>query len=193
MLFGAKTRSTVPRNCHASVGDICKAFTDYRDELMWLALLLTGDEQLAETCVVDACTLATTDNEVFQGWLLRWARRATIRSAIEVKRPHIARLAAVYELHPCAHRKHMQLSQETKQLLVAQSDVLLDELDVLCRFALVMRGIENYSDLDSALMLGISTTSLKAAYCAALQHLERLSYELVVRSAETMRTYSSVA
>lgn len=178
MAFVSKARlAGNGKSRHVGGEDIRAAFADYRDELMWLALFLTGDKRRAETCVVDACALATTNNAVFRDWLLRWARRATIRSAIEMKRSCVAQVAAAYKPHACSHRKHVALSEQAIELLVAQSDVLVDQLDVLCRFVLIMRGLENYSARDSALLLGIGGDSLETVYCAALQSLEESTHQ----------------
>lgn len=170
---------------HATAEDIRKAFVRHREELDWLALFLTGNEELAEACVVDACTIAVTHSEVFDEWLGRWARRATIRSAIEMQGRRIAQLASAYEQHPCSHRSHPALKMEEIQLIVARSELFRFRLDVLSRFALILHGIERYSLVDSALMLGMSKTAMGAAYCAALESLDILSCELLAESEET--------
>jgi DNA-directed RNA polymerase specialized sigma24 family protein len=179
MGFGAKTR----------VDEIRRTFADNHDELMWLALFLTGNKQLAEVGVVDACALATTSNEIFHNWLFCWARRATISCAIEMKRRRIADLAAAYERQACTHRNHAALSQPAMEVMVACSDALVDQLDLLCRFALVMRGVENYSAADSARRLAVSEVSVEAAYCTALQSLERFTCELALESAASMPAF----
>ncbi len=170
----AKISSFGPRDRlgHATTEDVCTTFTKHREELTWLAGFLTGDEQLAAACVVDACALAAASNNVFVDWLGCWARRATIRSAIEMQRLRIAQLAPAYKQRPCTHGWHPALPDEDLKFVVACSDGLCRQLDVLCRFALVMRGIEKYSALDAALMLGVTKSSLEAAYCEALHSLE---------------------
>ncbi len=157
---------------HATAEDVYRTFTNSRDELIWLAVFLTGDEQLAAACVLDACALAAASNNVFMDWLGCWARRAIIRSAIEIQRLRIAQLKPAYKHRPCTHDGHPALPEEDLELLIACSDGLRKRLNVLCRFALVMRGVEHYSSLDSALMLGITKSSLEAAYCEALHSLE---------------------
>lgn len=161
----------------ATAGEFRRLFTEYRAALNWLAEFLTGDENMAAACLIDACALAETQNEVLQEWLLHWARRATIRSAIEMQHARIAQLAAAYERHPCTHPQHAALSQESTELLVAQSNVLRDRLDVLCRFVLVMRGLERYSFPDIALLLGFSRPAVETVYCAALELLEAIRCE----------------
>jgi hypothetical protein len=56
-------------------------------------------------------------------------------------------------------------------------------LDVLCRAAVVLIGIEHYSPTESAQILGISRTAVEAAYCAALEFFEILHCEMIGVSA----------
>jgi DNA-directed RNA polymerase specialized sigma24 family protein len=158
-----------------------KAFSDYREELAWLALFLTGDNEVAEACIVDACAVATTHNGVFLEWLGRWARRATIQSALEIRRSRIAQLASAYERHPCPHHQHAALPADAVSLLMEHYALLRCRLDVLSRFALILRGIEGFSPLDCALTLGISKTAVETAYCTALQSLEVFSCQLLTQ------------
>jgi DNA-directed RNA polymerase specialized sigma24 family protein len=164
---------------HATSDDICRVFTEYREEFEWLALFLTGNKDLADTCVVDACALAVPQKQVFLDWLERWARSMTILSAINMQQSRIAQLGATYQRHPCPHREHASLAPGEVKLLKAHPHDIVGRLDVLCRFVLVMRGIEEYSPKQSALMLGINGVVVEAAYCAALESLKMLKYEIV--------------
>lgn len=164
---------------HATADDVRNAFVEYREDLDWLALVLTGDHEMAEACIVDACTLATTENQVFEEWLEHWARRATIRSAIEMQRGRIVQLGTAYERRPCPHQEHTSLSPDIAELVRKQGDSLIPRMDVLCRCALVLRGIEDYSSREASVMLDVSRRALDAAYCAALDALAVLSCELL--------------
>jgi DNA-directed RNA polymerase specialized sigma24 family protein len=135
---------------------------------------LTGDKQIARACVVDACAIATTQNEVFEQWLEPWARRSIIRSAVEMQHAAIVRLSGAYERKPCPHQPHESLTPEKRNLLERHSEDLMHRADVLCRAALVVRGIESYSSAESALMLGVTRPTLEASYCAGLCRLETL-------------------
>lgn len=168
------------RSRHASEGEVQEAFNEYREGLDSLALFLTGDPRLAEACIVDARALASTHNHVFEEWLEHWARRATILSAIEMQKARIAELASAYERCPCPHREHASIAPEVAELLKKQGEALIYRTDVLCRCALVLRGIENYSSGEGALMLNISRAALSAAYCAALESLAIMTREMVV-------------
>ena len=57
-------------------------FSQNREELEWLANFLTGDEKIAEACVVDACALAELENPGLQEWPSKWASMSDpLRSA----------------------------------------------------------------------------------------------------------------
>ena len=60
---------------YATADDIRKVFGDYHNALRWLAFFLTGDHRLADSCLVDACTIAQTQTPVFHEWLVHWAAR----------------------------------------------------------------------------------------------------------------------
>jgi DNA-directed RNA polymerase specialized sigma24 family protein len=168
-------------NQAAGADEIANAFNGYREELEWLALFLMGDKELAEACLVDARSLATIENQVFEEWLEHWARRATIRSAADMQQSRITQLASAYERNPCPHKEHKPLDAETVELLKTESSMLAFRLDALCRFALILRGVEGYSARESALVLGVSRIAVEAAYCAALEFLKFQSCELIAQ------------
>ena len=165
---------------YATGEEVRKAFREQREELAWLAVFLTADVELAKVCMVDSFALATTPKDVLAQSLERWTRRCTIRSAMEMRQSRISLLASIYERTPCRHRNHAPLAPVVLDLLYDKPEELGLCLDVLCRAALVLRGIERYSPTDSALILGVSRTAVEAAYCAALQELEILSCEILV-------------
>lgn len=168
-----------PQVHRATAEEVRKAFLEYREELDWLAFFLIGDQAMAEACIVDACALASTQNQVFEAWLEHWARRATVRSAIELQRSRIVQRAAAYEGRACPHQEHASLAPETVEALKHLSDSAVPRIDVLCRFAIALRGIEGYSSRESALLLNISRLALDAAYCAALESLAILNREIL--------------
>jgi hypothetical protein len=147
-------------------------FSQYREELEWLAGFLTGDEHIGAACVIDACALAESENPGFQGWLLEWARLATIRSTVQIQQRRIAQLSVPYVQHRCIHGGHPALSAESVQSLVEESRWIMRRLDVLCRFALVICGLEKRSAHEAAILLGVDRTSVEGAYCTAIELLE---------------------
>ncbi len=164
---------------HATADDFRKAFAEHREELEWLAFFLTGNQDLVQPCMVDACALAVSQKQVFLDWLEHWSRRAIILSATEMQQSRITQLGAAYRRHPCPHREHASLTPEEIALLRTHPNDIVGRIDVLCRFALVMRGIEEYPTRQSALMLGVNGVAFEAAYCAALESLQMLKYEIL--------------
>jgi hypothetical protein len=157
---------------HLDTETVGGVFSGYREELEWLGSFLTGDEQIGAACVIDACALAESKNPGFQGWLLEWARLATIRSAVQIQQRRIAQLSFAYMQHRCIHGGHPALSADSVERLVEESSWIMRRLDVLCRFALVICGIEKRSAQQAASLLGVDRTSVEGAYCTAIKCLE---------------------
>ncbi len=156
---------------------IGRVFNQHREELEWLANFLTGDELIAAACVIDASALAESENPGFQEWLSEWTCLATIRSAVQIEQRRIAQLASAYKQRPCMHGGHTALSSDWREILVEESNVLIARLDVLCRFALVICGLEKRSAHEAALLLGVDPTSVEGAYCTAMKFLEVIGCE----------------
>ena len=102
-------------------------------------------------------------SDVFVESLERWTRRCTIRSAVEMQQSRISLLASIYERTPCCHRNHAPLAPVVLDLLCDKPEELGLCLDVLCRAALVLSGIEHYSPSESALILGVSRTAVEVS------------------------------
>jgi hypothetical protein len=107
---------------------------------------------------------------------------ATIHSAMQIHRLRIAELCPVYEDCLCLERRDEQLPPDSLVLIVAESDVLRRRLDTICRFVLVICGIEKYSSTEAARWLGISQPAVEAAYCAALQAVDVIECEARIES-----------
>ncbi len=162
--------------------EIRRAFTSHREELKWLAGFLTGDNEVADACVIDASVSPVAQSGVYQEQLSRWMRLATISSAIEIQQLRVTQLAAVYERRDCVHRQPPQLPLEWVEFMVAESDLVQSRLDVLCRFALIMCGIEKCSSTEAARLLGISTHAIEAAYGAAVESLDVIHCQILGQS-----------
>ena len=167
---------------YATGEEVRIVFREHKEALAWLAVFLTGSAELAKVCVVDALALATAPSDVVAESLERWTRCCTIRSAIEMQQSRISLLASIYERNPCRRWNHATLSPVVLALLYDNPEELGLCLDVLCRAALVLCGIEGYSSTDAALMLGLSRTAVEAAYCTASEFLEILSCKMLVDS-----------
>jgi len=166
----------------ATADDIRKTFGDYHNLLRWLAVFLTGDEKLADACIVDACTIAEAQTPDFHEWLIHWAARATVGCVLHRQHASIVELATKYEQGEPEHPRHPALSPKCFLSLVKNFEDIHARLDVLCRFVLVLRGIAHDSYDKVAAQLGISRSAAEGAYCVAFDALEPASE--VLRSAD---------
>jgi hypothetical protein len=173
-MMGAAGRNLPEPPAREYVG---RVFSQHREELEWLANFLTGDETIAAACLVDACALAESENPGFQEWLLNCACLATIRSAVQIQQRRIVQLSFAYKQRPCIHGGHTALSSDWREILVEESSVVIAKLDVLCRAALVICGLEKRSACEAAALLGIEPAGVEGAYCAAIKSLEVISCE----------------
>jgi hypothetical protein len=73
---------TRPQDHLVSSEEIQSAFTEQRDYLYWVALLITGDKTAPEQAVVDRSKLSGFRGGVFRDWLIVWANHATMRTAV---------------------------------------------------------------------------------------------------------------
>lgn len=166
----------------ASAEEIRTAFIENSQALRWLAEFLTGDEMIASACVIDACNLTEREYDFGQEWLWIWPRSATIRSALDIQRSRIAQLAPAYNGGGCAHGEHAPLSQDMIGFLASESEAIGPHLDVLCRFVLILCGVERRSSGEAALLLGISQHAVEAAYCVVLAWLEVIRCQAILDS-----------
>lgn len=71
-----------PQDRLVSSEEIQSAFTEQRDCLYWVTLLITGDKTAPEQAVVDGSKLSGFRGGVFRDWLIVWANHATMRTAV---------------------------------------------------------------------------------------------------------------
>jgi DNA-directed RNA polymerase specialized sigma24 family protein len=173
------------RNKYATAADVRTLFGDYHNALRWLALFLLRDEESAEACVVDACTIAHTQQPVFHEWLVHWAALATLRCAFHRQQGRIAELAKEYEQRAQVELDRTPLSVEHLRLLIRSSDRIGARLDELCRFVLIMRGIAKDTPDEVAAKLRIGRLAVEQAYGAAFDVLT----ESLQREREKQRRY----
>jgi hypothetical protein len=75
---------------YATPSEISSYFRENRDLLFWMALAITGREELAESSLTVACDDATHRRSVFLGWVGHWVQHAVVRSAIASIKEDIA-------------------------------------------------------------------------------------------------------
>jgi DNA-directed RNA polymerase specialized sigma24 family protein len=154
----------------ATIEDIRNAFGDYNNVLRWLAAFLTGDDSLAQDCVVDACTIAESQTSDFHEWLVHGGARATVRCTLQREHIKIAELAPKYEIGEPAP-EHPPLPVKQFLWLINNAAEIHARLDVLCRSVLVLRGIAKDSYDEVATQLGISRSAVEQAYSVAFDAL----------------------
>jgi hypothetical protein len=166
----------------AGAEEIRAAFIENNQALTRLAEFLTGDEMVASACVIDACNLTDREYEIGQKWSWTWPRNATIHSAFDIQRSRIAQLSPVYDHGGCIHEHHAPLSLDMIGFVASESDVIRHKLDVLCRFVLILCGVEQRPPGEAAQLLGISKHAVDVAYCAALDSLEVFWCQAILES-----------
>lgn len=171
MTFATLLAEIRRKHRYATADDVRNTFGDYHNVLHWLATFLIGDETDLEAYMVDACGLAESQTESFHDWLVHWAARATVRYTLQGQRSRITELAAVYEKRTAMHVDHPPISVEQFHALVTNSEDIYEQLDVLCRFVLIVRGIAKESLDEAAAELGISREAAESAYCVAFDAL----------------------
>jgi len=190
MRLGTMLEEIRGKHRYATTDDIRNVFGDYHNVLHWLAVFLLGDEKLADTCMVDACTIAQTQTPIFHEWLVHWAARATLGCAFQRQRALIARLGPEYQKSEPVRGEHPPLSAECFRLLVNNAEDIHARLDVLCRFVLVMHGIAKDSYNEVAAQLGICQSAVERAYCVAFDTLDLVSNEVLCKARASQRKRS---
>jgi DNA-directed RNA polymerase specialized sigma24 family protein len=145
-----------PKNSLASSHEIQSAFAEQRDYLYWIALLITGDDALADLAAVNASALSANYSSVFRDWLIGWATYATVRAAVREVRDLISASASHYADSSSEDSDDDVLSDDQIMSLrnVDPRDIIA-ALDPLARSALVLRGIQHASIGDCALVLDL--------------------------------------
>ena len=153
------------------------SFVEHQEELRWLAMFLTGNEEVAEACIVDAFEFSQKLFELMPDRMPVSPAFAAMDSALEIQRARLADLSRLYEGRLCLHTNHEQLPRESLEFIVMESDVIRSRLDTLCRFVLIICGVEKFTWDETARWLGISALAVEAAYCAAIEALEVVDCE----------------
>lgn len=158
------------QNTLASSHEIEAAFVEQRDYLEWIALLITGDQALADHAVINASDLSASSSGVFRDWLTGWTKSATVRAALREVRDFISTSANRYTGSPCGPPDCDVLSDDQiASLQHLDTQNIIAALDPLARSALVLRGIQHFSIADCALLLELPRQIVATAYCQALR------------------------
>jgi DNA-directed RNA polymerase specialized sigma24 family protein len=154
----------------ASSPEIESAFVEQPDYLDWIALLITGDQALADQAVINAGDLSVNSSSEFRDWLIGWTKSLTVRSAVREVYDFISASASRYTDSSCEHRDYDVLSDDQiASLRHVDTRDIIAALDPLARSALVLRGIQHLSIADCALLLDMPRHIVAAAYGQALR------------------------
>jgi hypothetical protein len=171
--FHSSTAAVDGRN-YASPAEIVACFQDQRNVLGRLAFSITGDQTMADLAVDQACETTLQGNSPFCDWLFEWAKAATIASAISHGTAAIRICEAAYKDRRCPHVEHLSQGDAEERavsldlILGTDANILIAELDPLCRAVLVLRVAIRSSIQDCALRLNVSRAVVLAANCHAM-------------------------
>jgi DNA-directed RNA polymerase specialized sigma24 family protein len=159
------------RNDYATHSDFCAIFRDHPDRLYILALVLTGNELIAERCLLTAFDLCV-ERLVFKEPATAWGRRSVIKTAIRFLSP------------APENRFHVDLITNRTELGFENGAFLkrMQELPPFERFVFVMSVLERYSDRDCALLLGCSFSHILPARIRTFQRISRTEKRYPVHS-----------
>lgn len=152
---------------YATSDDFRRIFTDDMNSLFVLALLVTGDEQMAERIFLTGLGESVNSNSIYREWARSWARRTILQAAIR-------------ELHPRpVHRSSSAVANVVAHVATSSENAYFGIEEILTledfeRFVFVMTVLERYSDRDTALLLGCSVCELRDGRAKALERLADL-------------------
>jgi DNA-directed RNA polymerase specialized sigma24 family protein len=158
-----------PQGSQASSHEIQSAFAEQRHSLYWIALLITGDDALADLAVVNASALSANYSGVFRDWLIGWAKYATVRAAVREVRDLISASASHFVDSSSECDDDLLSDDQIMSLRHVDPREIIAALDPLARCALVLRGIQHASLADCALLLDVSRGIVAGAYSQALR------------------------
>jgi hypothetical protein len=146
---------------YANVADFGQVFLSNVNRLYLLAYLLTGDQEMAERCFVRGLDHCIDASSVFKGWALSWARRAIIKSAIQM-------------ISPKPEGNGERLNKDSHRALCGRIDDLLCNVARLKPFercAFVISVLEHFSDHECSLLLRSTRREIIRARRSAMGHL----------------------
>jgi len=176
--FQSSTPEEYARN-HASASDIVACFNAENALLGKLAFLITGDQRTADQALARACDTTLHRNTPFRDWLSEWVKTTTISSAIFQRAQAIRICEPHYMTRRCTHAGHLwqgdaeERATTLRQILEADTQRLIEELDPLCRAVMVLRVAVRSSIQDCALRLNVCRAAVLGANCHVMTWLQR--------------------
>jgi hypothetical protein len=175
MLWLHSTRKKTTAVNRASTLEFLASFEDDHENLLRLALLITGDIDAAERSVRTAHEMATHGAYPFSfRQLAAWVKWVTIKSAIASTLDEIAPYEPKYVNRNCTHSEHLLNGNDSKLqifcnfLCATDPEIVIAELDPLARAVAILRTIARASILDCTLPLSMSADAVLAANCRVM-------------------------
>ena len=145
---------------YASHYDFREIFTEDEAGLRLLALLLTGDRDRAEQCLVQGLNNESTDNQAFHDWAHSWSKRAIVKNAIQALAPS-----------PQQSNGHFRGSSIRLPQTLAGAVSCLEAFE---RFVFIMSLVEGYSVQECATLLNATAQQVTIAKSHAVEHVASL-------------------
>ncbi|HWR15701.1 MAG TPA: hypothetical protein VN577_12810 [Terriglobales bacterium] len=190
----SKTRKKSKDARFADAEEMQTAFAQQHKALYWIALAITADEELATASIVDAASLAESNNCVFHDWLNHWAQVATARVAVEKCQRQISLAEREYGQLACSEYRQDSLSDEQITALQALNLRQLHyDLDALARSALILRGCLRVSIYECTLVLKVPLRSVLSAYNKAMQWYDDTAQQLQLEAQQHLNATDSIS
>ena len=182
------------KNKFASLKQMQSAFHREAEDLYWIALVITGESELARQSVVNAAGLASEGTVVFRKGLVNWAHSATARVAAEEVHDQIVATAKQYSDWQCCDSDHELLSDDDATAIRNRNPFdLISRLDALERTVLVLHGLQYASIAECSRLLNVPWRSVLNAYCRALQSIGESEYAATDRRQQILTDLSFAA
>ena len=162
----AHTQSGNGEKQYATREEFLKIFDEDMNGLYQLSLLLAGDHQKAERCVVSGIEDCAKENRVFREWARAWAKRVIAENAIRELNPR--RTVSISSTIPTVFSRHWQSSSAGH----FDMDSVLGLADFE-RFVFVLCVLERYRQHECALLLGCSASEVREARTQAIEELAK--------------------
>lgn len=156
--------TTAKEDCLFSGEDFHALFEDRMSELYQLAVLLTANAELAETCLVSAFEGCVNGRAVLRERADHWARHIITKSAIRL----VSEAQSRCPEFPSSGCKALSAHGERTAL---RNVVSLPPLE---RFAFVLTVLERYSDKETEVLLQIPAQDIREARIRAFQWISQI-------------------
>jgi hypothetical protein len=153
---------TVSNNEYATDQTFCQIFVEDMNQLYLLALLLTGDYQRAEQCLIASLEDCVFGLPVFGKWARGWTRRKIITNAIRIVSPATTSEGTVCKADSPEPAMRLDLREPLEAIT---------RLGPFERFAFVLSVFERYTVRECSILLKGARADVIRARIRALQKL----------------------